>query len=219
MCSRSTVLRKAIEFPGKEAEEAKIDLSDNDATMVKLLMQYLYEADYEPALPSFEASPPLDAQTASHTCNTGFSNCRSHMPSRNVCCHHKCGHQCSYDCNNFVCDKCFTLEGDAGQLLVHAKLYQMADKYDVVGLKDLCIEKYKSACLKFWNDPEFAESAHHVYCTSSTRDKGLRSVVCQTISDHMELLKKPEVEDLMTEYNGLAFGLLFDKAEKAGWCQ
>jgi hypothetical protein len=32
----------------------------------------------------------------------------------------------------------------------------------------------------------------------------------------MSLLEKPEVEDLMTEFNGLAFGLLFDKAKQSG---
>jgi len=34
----------------------------------------------------------------------------------------------------------------------------------------------------------------------------------------MSLLEKPETEDLMTEFNGLVFGLLFDKAKQSGWC-
>jgi hypothetical protein len=96
-------------------------------------------------------------------------------------------------------------------------MYEIADKYDVAGLKNLCIEKYKRACRKFWDDPKFAESAHHVYCTTPSRDKGLRNIVTKTLSDHMSL-EKPEIEDLMTEFNGLAFGLLFDKAKQSGWC-
>lgn len=34
----------------------------------------------------------------------------------------------------------------------------------------------------------------------------------------MALLDKPEIEALMTEFNGLAFGLLKEKAKAQGWC-
>lgn len=50
MCFRSTVLAKAVRFPGVEVESGAIDLSDNHPIAVKLLLQYLYEADYDPAL-------------------------------------------------------------------------------------------------------------------------------------------------------------------------
>jgi hypothetical protein len=48
-------------------------------------------------------------------------------------------------------------------------------------------------------------------------DKGLRDIVCKTISDHMSLLEKPEIEALMTEFNGLAFGLLKAKSKANDW--
>jgi hypothetical protein len=35
----------------------------------------------------------------------------------------------------------------------------------------------------------------------------------------MGLLKKGEVGKLMEEFNGLAFGLLMEKAEKCGWLE
>ncbi|KAF2622832.1 hypothetical protein BU25DRAFT_351322, partial [Macroventuria anomochaeta] len=121
-------------------------------------------------------------------------------------------------CKDLVCNKCLAINGEADQMLLHANTCEMTDKYDVVGLKAICIEKHKRACLEFWNHPKFAESAYHVYCTRPNRDEGLRNIVCKTISDHLKLLEKPEVEDHMTEFNRLAFGLLFDNAGQAGWC-
>jgi hypothetical protein len=127
------------------------------------------------------------------------------------------------ECESFICGECRTpsgnFQGTANDMVTHAKMYEMADKYDISGLKQLCIEKYKQTCIVFWDDLKFAESAYHVYSTTPTRDKGLRNIVCKIISLHMQLLKKPEIEDLMNEFNGLAFGLLFDKAEQAGWCK
>jgi hypothetical protein len=131
---------------------------------VRLLIQYLYEADYDPVLSIFTASTNTgNPQTASHTCsdNPNGYHCKSYNHHRCVCPHHYCGKQCNYGCKGFVCDRCITVEGGADQLVIHAQMYEMADKYDVVGLKALSREKFRWACMKFWGDPEFAEAAVH----------------------------------------------------------
>jgi hypothetical protein len=133
-----------------------------------------------------------------------------------ICPRHVSGDDCAYDCVDFACTKYIFVDGDAEQTLTHAKMYEMADKYDVVGLKQPYIDKYRRACVVYWDHPKFAESAYHVYCTTPTHDKGFRNIVCRTISQHIRLLKKPEVGDLKTEFNGLTFGLLFDEADQAG---
>lgn len=53
--------------------------------------------------------------------------------------------------------------------------------------------------------------------TTPDNDKGLRDLVVKTISDHMELLEKPEMDELMLEFNGLAYGLLKSKSKDKGW--
>ncbi|KAF1346304.1 hypothetical protein EJ07DRAFT_145047 [Lizonia empirigonia] len=98
------------------------------------------------------------------------------------------------------------------------RLYEIADKYDVVGLKALSREKYHLACTKFWDHPEFTQAAYHAYTTTPDDDRGLRNIICTTISNHMSLLLKSEVESLMIEFNGLSFDLLMAKAKQAGWC-
>ena len=118
-------------------------------------------------------------------------------------------------CANFACDKCEVnaaalppLNGESSQPLLHAKIYEIAEKYEVKGLKDLAREKFKRSCEQFWDNDVFAVAAHHVFSTTPDSDKGLRDLVSLTISKHMCLMDKPEIEALLTEFNGLAFGLL-----------
>ncbi len=96
-------------------------------------------------------------------------------------------------------------------------MYEIGDKYYVSGLKQLAKRKFEAASAIYWNDPKFAEAAHHAFSTTPDHDKGLRDIVCKTISNHMSLLKKPEIEALMTNFNGLAFGVLKQKSEENGW--
>jgi hypothetical protein len=106
-----------------------------------------------------------------HSCSENLSGhyCSEGYRDELICSHYCCGDDCNYDCVSFVCDVCcLDVTGDAEKLLVHAKLYEMADKYDIAGLRLLCIEKYKRACNNFWNDTKFAASAYHVYCTTPT---------------------------------------------------
>jgi hypothetical protein len=96
-------------------------------------------------------------------------------------------------------------------------MYETADKYLVVGLKDLAREKFDRACAKYWDDELFAPAAHHVFSTTPEYDKGLRDVVSRIFSEHMILLNKPSVEALLEEYNGLAIQVLKLRGTQLGW--
>jgi len=48
-------------------------------------------------------------------------------------------------------------------------------------------------------------------------DKGLKDIVSDTISEHMELIHKPAIETLMTEFSSLCLGILKKKAVEHGW--
>ena len=88
-------------------------------------------------------------------------------------------------------------------------MYEIADKYNVDGLKELVKENFDHACQYFWDDAQFAISARHAFSSTLESDKGLRDIICKTIVNHMrQLVDKPEIEALLTEFNGLAYGLL-----------
>ncbi|KAH4006823.1 hypothetical protein HBH70_201060 [Parastagonospora nodorum] len=243
VCSRADFFARAVKFGGKEATEGKIDLPGDEPKIIKLLIQYLYEGEYEPRLS--DASPIATAprgdmshrevvRTDTYNSNYGrnytYSFPHTCDPTGGcsklcICPHHICRTTCSYSCRDFICDKCtrstlpktFPATGPPEQFLIHAKMYEIADKYDVVGLKDLVLEKFKRACVSFWDHDIFSIAAHYAFSTTMENDKGLRDIVSKTISEHMDLIQKAEIQTLMTEFNGLALGILLMKADEYGW--
>jgi len=151
-----------------------------------------------------------------------------------ICPHHTCAASlftntgaCNFKCSGFQCRECNpfpptlsqlpTITGTSDQLLVHAKMYEIADKYDVPGLKDLVVEKFSRACRQGWDCAKFPIAARYVFSTTPDEDKGLRKVVSSTIASHMkELVKKPEIESLLKEFSSLSYELLKAKIE-SGW--
>ncbi|KAH7091580.1 hypothetical protein FB567DRAFT_436686, partial [Paraphoma chrysanthemicola] len=228
VCARSGFFERAERFPvGKESVESRIDLPEDDPATIKLLIEYLYEAEYDPRLPDSNESSnvtdpvkpfvkgPKDADyhyNFPHTCQPGCPT-----PHHMVCPHHECGERdgdCDDDCVDFICTTCCGPKilpaptGDATQLVLHAKMYEIGDKYHVLGLKQLAREKFIRASAVFWDSEHFGSAIHHAYSTTPEEDKGLRVVVTEVIAQHMELLNKPAIETLAKEFNGLAFGLL-----------
>ncbi|KAF2846094.1 hypothetical protein T440DRAFT_511103 [Plenodomus tracheiphilus IPT5] len=236
VCGRADFLARAERFGGKESQSGTIELPEDEPAVVKLLVQYLYEGEYEPLLPANDRAGTMHAAIAKprrptvddkgNVYNYGFPHyCgllgrKCHAP--NLCPHHTCkmeylnGYGCNFRCQAFICAECNnppqppppSLNGTSDQLLTHAKMYEIADKYDIVGLKDLVKEKFSRSCKHFWNDEEFAVAAHYAYSTTPDEDKGLRDIVSTTISSHMEIIEKAEIRVLMTEFNGLALGVL-----------
>jgi hypothetical protein len=205
----------------QEQNEDRIDLPDDEPSIIKLMIDYIYSAEYEPLLPRDISKIAASDVRPKHSCKSGHMACPNYGASRLVCSHHTCGISCAFTCDGFVCDIChpppIIIPGPPSQLLVHAKMYEIGDKYQVSGLKDLSRFKFELACAKFWDDAVFAEAARCAFETTPDDDRGLRGIVCKTLSEHMGLLKKKDVVGLMTEFNGLAFGLLMEKAEKNGW--
>ncbi|KAF2107104.1 hypothetical protein BDV96DRAFT_590110 [Lophiotrema nucula] len=238
VCNRVEFFARAIRFPGKESNDANVDLPEDDPSVVKLLVQYMYEGEYDPVLPNGDATTSKPAMNVTpswkkskmmasgsasasnfpHTCNpeSWAGPC-----TRLLCQHYRCGHHCNHDCGGFTCELCVPptppVSGSADQLLVHAQMYELADKYRVNDLTDLAKEKFRRACASFWDTKEFPIAANHAFCTTPDDDKGLRDVVFNTISDHMQLLEKPEIEAMMTQFGWLTFRLLKAKSKEHGW--
>jgi hypothetical protein len=219
----------------QNGDAGKVNLPEDDPTIVSLLINYMYECEYEPKLPDVKVFDEVLSRVIvtgvmmedtynyefPHTCENGCPE-----PHHAVCQHHVCGiDTCKDTCNNFVCKHCcpgyfgvrLPPDGDANQLLLHSKMYQMGDKYDVAGLKDLAREKFLRSCTEHWNSEYFAPAAQHAFSTTIDGDMGLREIIINLISEHMRLLNKPEVVALLDEFSGLAVGLLKKRAKDLGW--
>jgi hypothetical protein len=189
---------------------------------VGLMLQYFYTGDYKVSVEQ------PDAAGFPHTCpqfptyasfnSVNMAQRISNRYNTNVtwiCPHHTCNQDQTYPLQNFRCQTCAAIR--PVHLVQHARLYELADKYQIQGLKPLIQGRFKNACQLYWRSGEFIVAADVVFATTPEEDKGLRQIVVETIAQHMEILKKPEIEPLMITYNGLAFGLLKIKAEAYGW--
>ncbi|KAL5115329.1 hypothetical protein ACEQ8H_006774 [Pleosporales sp. CAS-2024a] len=247
VCARSGFFKRAEKFPGKisitivlsrmfkESEEGKVDLPEDNPELVKLLVHYLYAGEYFPWLPdggcmelvrTFKYTGHRQGgyhYKFPHTCRPGGCN------GGQVCQHHDCrDHYYNHPCKDFVCSSCIPdwnskvlppPVGSSIQLLLHAQMYGIGDKYDVMGLKQLAREKFLRSATEYWDSNDFAPAAHCAFSTTPEGDKGLREIISHIISKHMELLNKPAIEALLTEFNGLALGLLKMRAKDLGWIQ
>ncbi|KAF3011199.1 hypothetical protein E8E13_011606 [Curvularia kusanoi] len=103
------------------------------------------------------------------------------------------------------------------QMMFHAKMYEIGEKYVVGGLKELAREKFKRSCDSHWDTPHFAAAVRYVFSSTAEDDTGLRNITIKTISTHINVLNKPEINALLNEFNDLAVGLLEGNAALLRW--
>lgn len=138
-----------------------------------------------------------------------------------VCPHHSCLKvTCGEACQGFVCYQCCAVpfeEGGPELMVLHAKMYALGEKYVVEGLKTLAKEKFARACGFHWNTKHFATAVECVFEETVESDVGLRDVVIRTVSEHINVLNRPEMAVMLHRYGDLAVGLLKSKAPMIGW--
>lgn len=180
--------------------------------MIERLIEYIYKNDYKAAIVTTSCPP--------HICPPRTQNGQC---EQQLCAHHQCGTHCNHDCKDFTCKDCSSKPssnassaGSPRDLLVHAKMYEFGNYYCIPSLKAVALAKFKAACDKFWNDAIFAQAAHQVYSSCSANDTDLRDVVRTTICDKIVLIKKPEIEAVVLEFN-LTMQILKDKMTMLDW--
>ncbi|KAJ6282184.1 hypothetical protein J3E71DRAFT_361129 [Bipolaris maydis] len=217
VCNRAGFFARAVSFGGRETKSGILDLPEDEPETVKLLIQYLYEGEYEPQLPP--AAESLSTTAIYTPVKRGKSSSKKPDYHLVLCPHNYCGENCGYTCWGLTCPICDTpaLTGLSSQLLTHSKMYEMAEKYEVISLKELAKEKFNRGYNRFWNTLDFHIAASHAFSTTPEDDTGLRDLVSQTITKHMELTQAPDIRKLLMQFNGLALGILDAKGKEVGW--
>lgn len=97
----------------------------------------------------------------------------------------------------------------ASSLLINAKVYIIADKYELEALKWFACSKYKKILLNTWNTPFFAESACHVLENTMETDRLLRDVIVRVASEHAkDLLDRDEFVEMLKNHGDIAADIL-----------
>ncbi|KAK7511701.1 uncharacterized protein IWZ02DRAFT_436663 [Phyllosticta citriasiana] len=112
------------------------------------------------------------------------------------------------DCEEDECDAFL----QPPNLVVHAKVYAIAEKYGITGLKDLARSKFAAQAEHYWSLTEFADSIPEVYETTVDSDRGLRDVVIQSFREHPQLARSKDMELVVRDTPGLAWELF-----RLGW--
>jgi hypothetical protein len=220
----------------QEAIKNEISLPDDEPKLVQLTLDYLYQLDYdfkaesvngfaaeENQAPSGFAEPespvaqaigifedlavaPAQEETAEDSLRSRCKRSKKKKGRYSLVCD-----QASLDAIAFksaAIKDTANREFEETELEIHAKLYALADKYGIDDLKDLARAKFAEAASKHWNTSSFPSAIQIAYSSMPDSDQGLRDIVIYTISQHMDLMKKSEIEGLVKKINGLAFGLV-----------
>ncbi|PVI05415.1 hypothetical protein DM02DRAFT_498558, partial [Periconia macrospinosa] len=93
--------------------------------------------------------------------------------------------------------------------IIHAKVYAIAEKYHIQGLKFVAIENFRLATLDVIVNKEFCNAIDVVYTTTPDSDRGLRDLVVKRIRNIVERIGFPEeVESLCKEIPELAVDVM-----------
>ena len=94
-------------------------------------------------------------------------------------------------------------------IIEHAKVFAMAVKYQVDGLRDLATVKFEQSVKASWNHDDFAHAVSVIYNSTADNVPQLRNIVVDVIHDHFDTLKhKAEFETVVTSIPALAYTLL-----------
>jgi len=97
---------------------------------------------------------------------------------------------------------------DFPNLAIHAKVYTLGEVYDMRGLKQTALEKYKVETEHYWDTIDFLDSVGEVFMATPDHDRAMRDVVLSTITKHLDLLDRPEVQGVIKSVPALAYDLL-----------
>jgi hypothetical protein len=236
LATRSTFFEGACRGGFREAESGVIDLSEDDAEAVEHMIHYFYHMDYlskkplsrrssqrssnrptslrsrqpppsklildpteDPLLALVAAAMPLTPPPSEPT----FPNVDAFakMPATPMA-------------DQFLQDD--DLESvhsepesdiESSHLITHAKVYAIAEKYGIAGLKALARSKFVDQIDLHLSSPEFPEACQEAYESTFHSDRGLRDVIIQAFRANPSLSLRPDVEIMVRETPGLAFEL------------
>jgi hypothetical protein len=107
-----------------------------------------------------------------------------------------------------------TTSNDQAPIVTDAKMFAVAVKYHVDGLRLCARVGFQNALATAWNSDAFPEAVN-IVCTSTPEDATeLREIVLDTIHDHFPTLKKkPAIEEAICDIPRLTYAMLKRKCD------
>lgn len=104
-------------------------------------------------------------------------------------------------------------EGDGSDaieptLVTHAKVYALAEKYLIDGLKGLALRKFKTVATESSDVDHFLQATQEVYTSTIEGDRGLRDVIVAILSKNSKWLDVSQVQHVIKDLGALTFDLV-----------
>lgn len=112
-----------------------------------------------------------------------------------------------------------TLPIGSEDLIIHARLYALADKYFVKGLKEAVLERFKHCADESFKGEKFYEAANIVFSTTPDTDTGLREVIAKRVSAERLKYRMVDNDDLkkaLQDIPGLAYWVMLQEEQARG---
>ncbi|CAG8953893.1 hypothetical protein HYFRA_00010854 [Hymenoscyphus fraxineus] len=215
VCLQSRPIAAAIDGGFKEAVESKFVFEDEDAKTVELFVQFLYLREYDDGSRKQEASEGTRGIPISIIGRADIRGVKDFDILRN--------YEATMYSNNNSREwwKVYTLDDSPSTstnppknnhnhhaLLQNAKLYIMAEKYDVQPLKFMAEQKYTLLAPSTWNSPAFITSLRLLYKFTPESDS-LMNYAIRIASHHVStLIDRPDYALLCKEHGELSFAIM-----------
>jgi hypothetical protein len=174
------------------------------------MMHYFYQLTYPTSLPAFDATEPVSLHGTAST-PTGLPPEPEQEPLREAV-------DSDYDDfwstiktkkkkgSGFV--KPEEPEEPPFGLTVHAKVFGLAEKYWVAGLKELAVLKFRAEAKTHWNAKDFLLAAEMAYIEVVEDVQELRTAVIDVFQSHSNLLKQEDCQSLFERVPKLTYDML-----------
>jgi hypothetical protein len=103
-------------------------------------------------------------------------------------------------------------------LILHARVYAVAEKYTIEGLKDVALKKFEVELQTHWDTQDFLQATEVVYNSTPESVRGMRDVVVETFHVH-NLLGQEGVKEYIKDFTDLVYDLLVYTPDHKQGCQ
>ncbi|ESZ96608.1 hypothetical protein SBOR_2975 [Sclerotinia borealis F-4128] len=213
VCMRSPVIARAMDDDRwEEAAKGEYHMREDELPIVEAMIYYLYHGTYDDQ----KASEPEIPDDASQL---GIEHEIAELPPNSPSPSPPPSPEPDIDEWGEVIQRPETPPGDSihddnpisapSTLLFNAKVYIIADKYMIPGLKPLANQKFVRSAEKNWNTPEFPAAVELLWENIPESDLLLRDSVIAATAPHLDpLLDRGEFVEFMTTHGDFAVGVM-----------
>jgi hypothetical protein len=213
-----TIELKAIQSDSGASEEA--DDSCDDPEIVKLMMEFFYHLDYlpngEPPSPDLSDSEP-ELEWKRYAFGPAAKRAVLKKKVRAASPVNESPSATAPQSPTLAASSASVASQKRVYIIEHAKVFAMAVKYQVDGLRRLAAAKFKRSARANWNHDDFAHAISVVHNSTADDVPQLRKIVGDIIYEHFDTLKhKADIDALIRSIPLLAYGMLSRAGTIAG---